>query len=159
LNAPAGKQTKPEEKFMTASLRTHLRLPEELERLWCLSQAAKVGRTVYFAGFLPFTKSGDVEGGTLREQTAAIYRHVAEALAYFGASGADVVDETIFVTDMQGATSGGLEARNQFYDGVIPPPPMTLLGVNALAHPDAKVEIKLTVVLDDDGRSGRDEPS
>jgi enamine deaminase RidA (YjgF/YER057c/UK114 family) len=124
--------------------RRYLRLPEELESLWCLSQAVQVGRVVHIAGILPLAESGEVEGESLAQQPESVYRHVDETLRYFGLHRASVISETLYVIDMDAATSGGLFPRNEFYAEVSPPPPMTLLGVTALAVPGALIEVVLT---------------
>jgi enamine deaminase RidA (YjgF/YER057c/UK114 family) len=129
---------------MVNDVRRYLRLPEELESLWCLSQAVQVGRVVHIAGILPLAVSGELEGETLVQQSKSVYAHVDDALRYFGLDRSAVITETVYVTDMDAATSGGLFPRNEFYANVSPPPPMTLLGVAALAVPGALIEVVLT---------------
>jgi 2-iminobutanoate/2-iminopropanoate deaminase len=130
------------------SERRYLRLPEELERLWGLSQAVQVGSTIHFAGFLALDEQGNIEGTSLEAQTAAIYRHIDHALTYFGATRREIVDETVFVRSMDSVNEGGLMPRNAFFATISPPPPMTLIGVTELAHPQAVVEVKINVQLD-----------
>jgi 2-iminobutanoate/2-iminopropanoate deaminase len=127
--------------------RRYLRLPEELERLWGLSQAVRIGSTIHFAGFLALDEKGNVEGKTLEAQTRAVYAHIDHALGYFGATRTDIVDETVYVRSMDAVNAGGLMPRNAFFAAVSPPPPMTLIGVTELAHPAALVEVKITVVV------------
>jgi 2-iminobutanoate/2-iminopropanoate deaminase len=129
------------------SERKYLRLPEELERLWGLSQAVQVGSTVHFAGFLALDEKGEIQGQTLEAQTRAVYEHIDQALGYFGATRADIVDETVYVRSIAAVNAGGLAPRNAFFGNVSPPPPMTLVGITELAHPQAVVEVKISVTL------------
>jgi enamine deaminase RidA (YjgF/YER057c/UK114 family) len=136
-------QTNENEMELLMASRKYLRLPEELERLWGLSQAVQIGNTIHFAGFLPIGNDGNAQGKTLAEQTEAVYGHVGEALKYFGIGVEHIIDEIVWVKDMAAATSGAMAARNAFYAKVTPPPPMTLLGVTELAHPACLIEVKI----------------
>jgi 2-iminobutanoate/2-iminopropanoate deaminase len=127
--------------------RKYLRLPDELEQLWGLSQAVQVGSTIHFAGFLALDEKGEIQGATLEAQTRAVYEHIDHALGFFGATRADIVDETVYVCGIAAVNAGGLAPRNVFFADVSPPPPMTLIGVTELAHPQAVVEVKISVTL------------
>jgi enamine deaminase RidA (YjgF/YER057c/UK114 family) len=94
----------------------------------------------------------DEHGGapeSIVEQTILAYQHVAAVLAEFGATMDNVVDETVFVTDMPSVMAQVQEvfgARAAAYGGR-PDVSQTLVGVSALVDPMFKIEIKCTAHL------------
>ena len=69
-------------------------------------------------------------------------------LAKFGATPADIVDETLFVTDIMAAATVALEVRGEVY-GPDFDVASTLVQIAALGTPDLMIEIKCTA-----GREG-----
>ncbi len=59
----------------------------------------------------------------------------------FGAEPSDVVDETLFVTDVMAAATCAKEVRGEVY-GEAFAVASTLIGVAALGSPDLMIEIK-----------------
>lgn len=109
-------------------------------------------RTVYVAGQVGWDAQGGAVSDDLTEQTAQCYLNVARALDAVGASLADVVRLNVYVVDLTP------EKMPLFLAGVAqavarlgidaPRPPLTGIGVSALAEPGLLVEIEATAVLD-----------
>jgi 2-iminobutanoate/2-iminopropanoate deaminase len=104
------------------------------------SQAVAVGDTIYVAGMLGIGE-GLVIPDDVVEQVALAYRNIAETLAHFGADMSHVVDQKVYVTDID-AAMGALEVRKAAYpQGGLPASAM--VEVSRLALPQAKVEISV----------------
>lgn len=121
-------------------------LPEE--RSYGFAQAVGVGDTVYVSGQVG--SDGDERPADMESQMRIAYRRIGRILADAGASMADVVDETVFVTDFAAAGAVAHRVRGEAY-GAEPAVASTLLGVSAIGNPKAAVrllvEIKCTAVL------------
>ena len=111
-----------------------------------LPQAVKVGDTIYVSGTTAYVE-GQQPSTDMTEQMRATYARIARALAYFGASLADVVEQTVFVTDIQAALAARhvrMEAYGAAGDGL---PASATVEVTALGRPGLMVEIKVTARL------------
>ena len=64
-----------------------------------IAQAVQVDNTLYLSGQVGVDASGAAPDSVV-EQTTLAYEHVKAVLAEFGASLENVVEETVFVTDM-----------------------------------------------------------
>jgi enamine deaminase RidA (YjgF/YER057c/UK114 family) len=82
----------------------------------------------------------------LAEQMALAYQNIAETLAHFGADLSHVVEQKVFVTDIDAAMAA-LPVRKAAFAGG-PPPASTMLEVSRLGLPRAKVEISVTARKD-----------
>lgn len=112
--------------------------------------AVKVGDTIYLSGMVSIDGDGQtVAEGDMVGQWRQAYGHVREALAQFGASMADIVDETVYVTDMR-TTMQELktlwQVRREAF-GCEPAAGQTLVEVAGLASPRLLVEIKCVAVV------------
>jgi enamine deaminase RidA (YjgF/YER057c/UK114 family) len=107
------------------------------------AQGVKVGNVLYLAGQVGIDVSGK-PGPDIVEQTKLAYINIKQVLAEFGATLDSVVDEMVFVTDMQ-ELMDNVEAvfgvRAEAY-GTIPEVSQTLVQVSALVLPKLKIEIK-----------------
>lgn len=109
-------------------------------------------RLVSVAGQVAVDADGRTVGvGDLAAQVEQCYRNVGTALAAVGGSFADVVRLTVYLVDwapekMSLFTEG--VARASAALGGTPLPPLTGIGVVALAGPDLLVEVEATAVLD-----------
>jgi reactive intermediate/imine deaminase len=66
------------------------------------SQGIRAGRLVFTAGQVPFDpETGKLAGPTIEEQTARVLDNVAAVLGEAGATLADVVKVTTFISDME----------------------------------------------------------
>ena len=108
-------------------------------------------RTVFVAGQVARDADGGRVGeGDLAAQVEQAYRNVGTALAAAGGSFEDVASLVIYVVDwrtdkMPGLLEGITRAAAAL--GVTATPPVTLIGVAALAEPDLMVEVQATAVL------------
>jgi enamine deaminase RidA (YjgF/YER057c/UK114 family) len=120
-------------------------LPEE--QSFGFAQAVGVAGLIHVSGQVGSDDSGrpaDIEG-----QMRIAYRRIAWILADAGATMSDVVDETIFVTDIAAASRVAKAVRYDAYGGA-PVVASTFIGVAAIGNPRAEVpllvEIKCTAI-------------
>lgn len=113
-----------------------------MEEAYGFSQGVKVGDTVYVSGQTAmgddFTVTGDDD---MAAQMRAAYAGIARVLALFDAHPGDVVEETLFVTDVTAAATVARTVRGEFYGDAFEVA-STLIGVSALGSPDLMIEIK-----------------
>jgi 2-iminobutanoate/2-iminopropanoate deaminase len=118
---------------------------EGQQDMFGFSQATKVGDTIYVAGTV-----GIGEGMHIPESMAGqmelAYRNVADTLAYFGARMSDVVEQRVYVTNIDEA-SAALEVRKAAYGGK-DLPASSMVEVSKLALPQLKFEVAVTARLD-----------
>lgn len=128
--------------------------PEGLPQVDVYRQVAVAtgSRTVFVAGQVARDADGGKVGeGDLAAQVEQAYLNVGTALAGVGGSLADLAQLTVYVVDwtldkMPLLLDGIARATAQ--RGVAATPPVTLIGVAALAEPDLLVEVQATAVLD-----------
>ena len=112
------------------------------ERSYGYAQAVKSGRTIYVSGQTASTDEATADGiGDMAAQMRQAYTKIQRVLGMFGASMDDVVEETIFVTDMGAAVAVAGEVRHGVYGEPIAVA-STLCGIVELGGPDLLVEIK-----------------
>lgn len=113
-------------------------------------QGVRVGDALYLAGQVSVDEEGRVVGaGDLAAQCRQAYANVGRVLAAYGATMQNVVEETVFVTDMAGTLRHIEEftaLRHEIFGGP-PEVAQTLVQVAALALPDLLVEIKCVAYL------------
>jgi len=111
--------------------------------LW--SNCMRVGDTIWLSGFT--ARADDLKtihgANDACEQARVIFTRVRHCLEAASASMDDVVNMTIYVTDMMD-NKAIWEARREFFTGDFPC--STLVQVAALGHPDIKVEITCQAV-------------
>ena len=110
-----------------------------------IAQAVQVGDIIYLSGQVGVDERGSAPDDIVA-QTVLAYQNVKAVLAEFGATLDNVVEETVFVTDMAESMSQVQEifaARAPAY-GQRPEVAQTLVGVSALVDPAFKIEIKCT---------------
>ncbi len=128
---------------MTRSEAFHLR--PDGEKAFGYAQAVRRGDTVYVAGTLSVDDGfAPLHAGDMAAQIGAAYAAIRETLAAHGGTLADVVRETVYVTDMDAfiAANG---ARMAAYAGWLPA--ATAVEVKRLAFPECMVEIEVTAIL------------
>ena len=112
------------------------------EQEYGYSQAVKVGDTIYLAGQVSHDDKGTILGaGDMEAQMRAAYANVQKVLAQYEATMDNVVDEVIFVTEMDAA----MEARSKIGVDVFGGPPAvasTIVQIQRLAFPELLVEIR-----------------
>lgn len=111
------------------------------------SHAVRSGGLLFCSGQLPIDpESGDLVGGTPGEQVSRCLRNLEAVCAAAGASLADAVRLTVYVTDM-----GAFVEVNDAYGRLFPegdPPARVAVGVAALPL-GAQVEVDAIVALAD----------
>jgi enamine deaminase RidA (YjgF/YER057c/UK114 family) len=111
--------------------------------------AVRGGTTVYISGQVPQDAAGKVIGGSdLVAQTEQVYRNLAIALAAAGASFSDVVKLNVYVVNFQPGNRAELQGVRERYVSKERPPASTLVGVQALARPEFRVEIEAVAVVE-----------
>jgi enamine deaminase RidA (YjgF/YER057c/UK114 family) len=109
-------------------------------------------KLVFLAGQVAWDADGrTIDEGDLAAQVEQCYLNVATALAAVGASFDDVVKLTLYFVDWtpdELAAAGEGIARAAGTLGTTALPPLTGIGVAALAEPGLLVEVEATAVLD-----------
>ena len=117
------------------------------EEAYGFAQAVRAGETVYISGQTASPVDGATgPAGDMDAQMRTAYRRIGELLKMFGATMANVVDETLYVTDMNAAIPAAVAIRREVYGGVFDVA-STLIGVQRLGGADLLVEIKCTARL------------
>jgi enamine deaminase RidA (YjgF/YER057c/UK114 family) len=107
------------------------------------AQGVKVGNVLYLAGQVGVDEAGK-PATDIVEQTKLAYANIGRVLARFDATMSNIVDETMFVTDIAEVMANAdpvFAVRNDAYAGS-PEVCQTLVQVSALVMPELKIEIK-----------------
>ena len=124
------------------------------------AQAIKVGDTIYVSGQLSHDDKGNMiapaaldESGepadfsTMEEQMRVTYANAAKLLGRFGATLDHVVEETLYVLDVNAAFAVAGKVRKEAYAAARPQCASNLIGVAKLAFPEQIIEIVFKAVL------------
>ena len=88
------------------------------EKEYGYSQAVKVGDTIYLSGQVSHDDKGNVLGeGDMEVQMRAAYANVVKVLAQYGVTMDNVVDEILFVTDMDTAYAARVKMKQEVFSG------------------------------------------
>jgi len=109
------------------------------------SQATRVGDTIYVAGTVGIGEGMHIPE-SMAEQMELAYRNVADTLAHFGADMSDVVEQRVYVTNIDEA-SAAQEVRKAAYGGK-DLPASSMVEVSRLALPPLKFEVAVVARLD-----------
>lgn len=110
------------------------------EQEFAYSQAVKVGDTIYIAGQISHDENGDTVGiGDMEAQMRRCYANIGTLLAQYGATMDNIVDEVMFVIDMEAALAAA-PCRKEIFPGT--GVALTAVQVGKLAFPDLLIEIK-----------------
>lgn len=101
--------------------------------------------TLYMSGQVARAPSGDVVGDAIEPQTRRAFENVEAILDEVDADFADVAKVTSYLTAIHDDYDGYKAVFAEFFDA--PYPCHTMLGVEALAHPDLRVELEVEVPL------------
>lgn len=105
-------------------------------------QAVKVGDTIYLSGQASHDNKSNIVGlGDMEMQMRQTYANVQQVLAHYGATMDNIVDEVLFVTDMETAYTAAIECREEIFAGA-PVVASTIVQIQRLAFPDLMIEIK-----------------
>jgi len=119
------------------------------------AQAVKVDDTIYIAGQLSHDEKGNMvapaaldDGGRIRDhsnmeaQMRQTYKNAKKILNQFGATLDNVVEEVLYVTDMETAFAVAGPIRKEAYGSQTPAVASTILVTPRLALPTQLIEIK-----------------
>ncbi len=125
------------------------------EEQYGYAQAVKVDDTIYVSGQLSHDDEGNIvapapldDAGRIRDhsnleaQMRQTYKNAKKILAEFGATLDDVVEEVLYVTDMDKAFAAAGPVRKEAYGSTRPPVASTALVTPRLALPTQLIEIK-----------------
>lgn len=130
------------------------------EEAYGYCQALQVKDTIYLSGQLSHDKAGamvapaelDEHGkpadfSAMEAQMRQTYLNAIALLAEFGATLDDVVEETMYVLDIDTAFAAAGKVRKELYGLAQPRCASTLVGVTRLAIPSQLIEVSFRAVL------------
>ena len=119
------------------------------------AQAVKVGNIIYVAGQFSHDDEGNFVGSAptdndgnildhsnMEIQMRQTYKNAEKILSHYGATLDNVVEEVVYVTDMDTAFAAAEPARKKAYGSEKPKVSSTLLVTPRLAFPHQLIEIK-----------------
>ena len=130
---------------------THLNpssLPDSTELGYSQITTVEPGRMAYISGQVASRPNGEPVPDDLVEQTRIVAANAKAALDAIGAAPEDIVIARIFMTDLNADTlEQAFPVLLEMFDGA--QPCITGVGVAALAGPNLKIEMEMTVRLPD----------
>ena len=112
------------------------------EKEYGYAQAVKVGDTIYVSGQVSHDDKGNIVGrGDMEVQMRQAYKNIQKLLTQYGATLKNVVDETLFVTDMDAAFAAAVKSRQDIFSGT-PVIASTIVQIQRLAFPELMIEIR-----------------
>jgi 2-iminobutanoate/2-iminopropanoate deaminase len=127
------------------SRREEIRVPGLAEPISHYTDAVRAGDLLFVSGFVPVDGEGHLVGGDdVVAQTRQVLANLAAVLAAAGATFADVVKVTVYLTDIEDRARINPVRQEIFGDTR---PASTLVEVSALSTPGAKVEIDAVALL------------
>jgi 2-iminobutanoate/2-iminopropanoate deaminase len=112
------------------------------EKEYGYAQAVKVGDTIHVSGQVSHDDKGNIVGrGEMEVQMRQAYENIRKLLTQYGATLNNVVDETLFVTDMDAAFAAAVKCRQDIFSGT-PVIASTIVQIQRLAFPELMIEIR-----------------
>ena len=112
------------------------------EKEYGYAQAVKVGDTIYVSGQVSHDETGKIVGvGDMEAQMRQAYTNIKKLLAQYGATMDNIVDEILFVTDMNTAFAAAVKCRQNIFSGT-PIVASTIVQIQRLAFPELMIEIR-----------------
>lgn len=112
------------------------------EETYGYSQAVKVSDTIYLSGQVSHDDDGKIVGkGNMESQMLQAYENIKKLLAKYGATIDNIVDEILFVTDMEAAFKAAVNVRKTVFSGN-PAVASTIVQIERLAFPELLIEIR-----------------
>ncbi|HWS87695.1 MAG TPA: RidA family protein [Pyrinomonadaceae bacterium] len=117
------------------------------EKEFGYSQAVKVGDVIYLSGQVSHDDEGNFVGlGEMETQMRQAYANVKKVLAKYGATMENIVDEVLFVKDMDAAFAAAVKCRPEVFAGA-PVLASTIVQIERLGFPELMIEIKCVAKL------------
>jgi 2-iminobutanoate/2-iminopropanoate deaminase len=127
------------------SEREEIRVPALAEPISHYTDAVRAGGLVFVSGCVPVDGDGRLVGGDdVVAQTRQVFANIGRVLAAAGATFADVVKVTVYLTDVNDRARINRVRQEIFGDTR---PASTLVEVGRLAVPGAKVEIEAVALV------------
>jgi enamine deaminase RidA (YjgF/YER057c/UK114 family) len=118
------------------------------EKEYGYAQAVKVGDTIYVSGQVSHDDKGNIVGlRDMETQMRQAYANIQKVLTQYGATMDNVVDELLFVTDMDAAFAAAVKCRQEVFSG-LPVVASTIVQIQRLAFPELMIEIKCVAKLE-----------
>jgi 2-iminobutanoate/2-iminopropanoate deaminase len=112
------------------------------EKEYGYAQALQVRDTIYIAGQVSHDDKGNVVGrGNMEVQMRQAYVNIKKVLAEYKATMDNIVDEVLFVTDMDAAFAAAVKCRQEVFSGT-PEVASTIVQIQRLAFPELMIEIR-----------------
>ncbi|MFL5574714.1 MAG: RidA family protein [Gemmatimonadaceae bacterium] len=121
------------------------------------AQAVRVGDTIYLSGQLSHDDAGNIVGpapldengkildhSNMETQMRQTYANAVKVLGRYGATLANVVEEVLYVTNMDAAFAAAGPVRKAAYGSERPAVASTILTTSRLALPAQLIEIRFT---------------
>ena len=112
------------------------------EESYGFAQAVKVGDTIYVSGQLGLDDQGNMIYSNMETQMRQTYANAKKILSQFGATLENVVEEVLFVTDMETAFVAAGPVRKEAYASKTPAVASTIVVTPRLSLPRQLIEIK-----------------
>jgi reactive intermediate/imine deaminase len=119
--------------------REEIRVPTQSEPISHYTDAVRTGDLLFVSGFVPVDAGGALVGGDdVVAQTRQVFKNIGEVLDVAGATFADIVKVTVYLTDIDDRPLIN-PVRQEIFGDVRPA--STLIEISRLAIPGAKIEI------------------
>ena len=117
------------------------------EKEYGYAQAVKVGETIYLSGQVSHDEEGNIVGlSDMETQMRQTYANIQKVLSQYGATMDNIVDEVLFVTDMDSAFAAAVKCRREVFS-TTPVVASTIVQIQRLAFPELMIEIKCVAKL------------
>jgi reactive intermediate/imine deaminase len=125
--------------------RQEIRVPGQSEPISHYTDAVRAGDLLFVSGCVPVDGDGRLVGGDdVVAQARQVFANVGAILEAGGATFADVVKVTVYVTDIADRTRINPVRQEVFGEAR---PASTLVEVSALAIPGAKLEVEAVALV------------
>jgi 2-iminobutanoate/2-iminopropanoate deaminase len=112
------------------------------EEQYGYAQAVKAGDTIYLSGQVSHDDQANILGvDDMEVQMRTAYTNIGKLLAQYGATIDNVVEETLYVRDMDAAFGARVKMKDEVFAGN-PVVASTIVQIERLAFPELLVEIK-----------------
>ena len=112
------------------------------EKEYGYAQAVKFRDTIYVSGQVSHDDRGNIVGrGDMEAQMRQAYANLQKVLAQYGATVENIVDEILFVTNMDAAFAAAVKCRQDIFSGT-PVVASTIVQIQRLAFPELMIEIR-----------------
>jgi len=127
------------------SRREEIRVPGQPEPISHYTDAVRAGDLLFISGCVPVDAEGRLVGGDdVVAQARRVFANIGACLSAAGATFADVVKVTVYLTDVADRARINPVRREAFGAAR---PASTLVEVSALAVPGAKLEVEAVALI------------